>query len=540
MPNSSVAAQPTQAAEESASRRHIRPAFIGPWIALLFPSRGIMHTVSAARGALVFSMLAHALLFGPLVILLISYGNTAYVHTNPTPAFLADGDTPGQIAVYEVRFKPLLAEVARWFESDRDLARTGFVCLFTFLLSSLLCAILIPILLPRVKQHEPLSEAAWNSYAIAVSQLPFLLWAVTFVGILVAQIHFWSLRQRAFGGFRMHDVDEIIGFTAVALMAWILILRLGRGALVVGNRAAIHPLAAACEHCGYDLTHVSREGVCTECGHTAQDTLTTQRRSGVEWESGAFAGLIRRMAAWIRTSNELLLHPRSFYQRLHVTQPPNRAEQFAWMHYFALGVCSWAWMLTLFVSDQGTHTESTVVQAEVAILLLLGIGFALLGQLFWGVLVTGGGMFIVLLITLPFLQREFHGYFATTVTILTLISLGIIPICAWLVNRGIGGLMALWWFWRGYLHDERGAAKITAYESVYLWLPWLWFTLLFASFIFFDSWISELVASVRGIRRGMLAALVEPAVVLLGWTALAILWLFRFSRAAVDIRWANH
>jgi hypothetical protein len=519
-----------------------RSAFLGPWLAVSFPRSGILRTASAPRGALILSMVVHGLLFGPLIILLASYEKSAHLVPISNQAGDIDPATPGlqkPPSAYEVRFNPLGNELAKWFVTDRELARTGYLCVFTFVAALLYCAGLIPLLLPRVKRNNSLADAAWSAYAIPVSQLPFLLCAATVVGVTVAQMRFWSLKQRVNSGTWMRDFDELVIFACVVLFSFLLLLRLQRAAHVLGMRIPVRPPATVCEHCGYDLTHVSRDGLCTECGHTAQDSLTEQRRSGVEWESGDGAGIVQLLKSWIRTSNELLLQPRSFYQRLHVTRSPARAEWFAWLTYTALALFSWAWVLTLFIADQRNYPAPFTIRLAFAVILLLGLAFACARRMISGILVVGAGMLALLPFAIITSERLHHGYFASTVTILSLIGLGVVPMLAWVVNRAIGGIMSLWWFWRGHFHDDRGAEKVVAYESAFLWLPWLWFMLLFTSFIFFDSWMSEFVARLRGINRGMLAAIVEPAVVVLGWAALVILWMFRFSRAAALVRWAN-
>ncbi|MEP0846576.1 MAG: hypothetical protein HRF50_07110 [Phycisphaerae bacterium] len=243
---------------------------------------------------------------------------------------------------------------------------------------------------------------------------------------------------------------------------------------------AIEPaplFAPRCGGCGYDLSHQPADGRCPECATPVIDSLSERRRPGSPWESTGPGP-----APWLVTALMVLFSPRHFYRRLRLRTPIEPALRFAGWTYATLGLGAAVWLscMILFPSD-GPYPEEVPFAVGVA--------------------------------------------------------LTIVPLVCWFGHR-VGGatVCAAWIAWRS-LPDTEWAARIVAYESVFLWVFCACWGVLVSSFVLWGPWISDSVA------RQFFASVFRSAgeeVVLFGVTALcAALWLRRYVIAMRAVRWSN-
>lgn len=262
----------------------------------------------------------------------------------------------------------------------------------------------------------------------------------------------------------------------VAVATVLLIGRVGRAMRAAGRSEPGPTLPPRCEGCGYDLTHQPADGRCPECARPCDDSLSPSRRSGSDWEAtGAGFG------AWLATAKRVVFSPDSFYRRLRLRTPFDAALRFATWTYATLGVGAAIWITCMTALVEG----------------------------------------------LPLRDAQFFASVALT----------IVPLVCWFGHRlGGAAVCATWIVWRS-LPDTEWAARIIAYESVFLWVFCACWGLLVSSFMIWGPWLANSVA--RQFFNSVFGANGEE-VAIFGVTALcAALWLRRYVIAMRAVRWSN-
>lgn len=92
--------------------------------------------------------------------------------------------------------------------------------------------------------------------------------------------------------------------------------------------------ALLCEFCGYNLTGLSADGRCPECGRPIADSLP-RWRCPTAWERIEPTGNLGR---FFHTSAAVLFHPKRFYRTLATRLPSPRARSFARIHLWIAAI----------------------------------------------------------------------------------------------------------------------------------------------------------------------------------------------------------
>jgi hypothetical protein len=203
------------------------------------------------------------------------------------------------------------------------------------------------------------------------------------------------------------------------------------------------------------------------------------RRQTTMWEEKA------GRAAWTRTAFTALVLPRDFYGHARMRRADRAAARFAAWNYVLIGMAAAAWVgLAIIVANARYHAEGRHLDS-------------LCGALAYGLFAA---------------------------------------LACWLGHRAIGALVTTWWLIRGGLPDYRWAAKVIAYESVFLWTFCAFWGLFGATLVIGEDWLSRLLGTSFIYPLGMPP---EVAVLLGGTLALAAVWLWRYEVAYRRIRWSN-
>lgn len=82
-----------------------------------------------------------------------------------------------------------------------------------------------------------------------------------------------------------------------------------------------------CEHCGYGLSGLPDGGLCPECGKPVSDSLSEDGRVLPPWETQRLT-----LGNWLRTTGDVLTHPKGFFRRLRTREASSRSRVFALLH----------------------------------------------------------------------------------------------------------------------------------------------------------------------------------------------------------------
>jgi hypothetical protein len=232
-----------------------------------------------------------------------------------------------------------------------------------------------------------------------------------------------------------------------------------------------------CEGCGYNLTQHAQAARCSECGLDVADSLVPRRRRpGCLWERTE----PRSARLWIRCAMQVLIHPSRFYGQMRLRDS------------MASGLRFGLWSLA-----------SIVVGAAVAI-----------GTLY--TLVPTGDHW-----------RWRQMLFQSTAGTLWNVNLAI---GVHVVVTGLAFWISRFWI---RLPDTRWLIRVAAYELAFAWVFCAVWGLLFASFVFFQNWLST-----SGIRVP-LGAMPEHLAVIAAPSAMIVVALWRYSIILRAIRWSN-
>ncbi|MFQ5502504.1 MAG: hypothetical protein ACE5EQ_09430 [Phycisphaerae bacterium] len=241
-------------------------------------------------------------------------------------------------------------------------------------------------------------------------------------------------------------------------------------------------LPPRCEGCGYDLTHRSSEGRCTECGLDLDASLTPDlRRPGCEWQRRGGAN------GWLASSLTLVVSPGYFYGRLKLRTPPDEDVWFARRHFVALGIFGafFAGAMTFMIG--------------------IKVGSAPPTGVFCGI---------------------------------PLIALLLVPLVCWVVKRLVGAIVTSWCVVFDALPDASWMKRVIAYETAYLWVFCFYTMFLTATFVRFEDWMTRLLSPY--LPRLFGGILPEVAVVLFGNVLIGLAWFWRYRIAIHRVRWSNY
>ncbi len=262
-----------------------------------------------------------------------------------------------------------------------------------------------------------------------------------------------------------------LGFLAAGLLFFWLV-RAGIGARTT-DVLPLQPLR--CDECGYDLTHVSADGRCSECGiATAHSLDLSARRVGVEWETSV------TLASWLGANRTLVFQPTAFYQQLTMRKGEGYAFRFAFWNCIAIGVASCVSILGMFIKEERNFGIDEFVG------------------------VTSFGFLVPCIV-------------------------------AWAINFVVGAIACVFaLFWR-IVPVFAHVSKVLQYESSFLLVIWIYFMGLAWTLVLFDDWMTKFLRDFLGVY--FFSA--ELIFVLISVPALLIIWLRRIRRAMMLTRWSN-
>ena len=333
---------------------------------------------------------------------------------------------------------------------------------------------------PLVHRGGRLWASYWRSWRVGLAWLWPVTWCMLLWGTLYVKGEITDFPQwfEDVTGGRDYWVWLHVPFVAFAvyLVVWLRLAVRGleRAGDVVEDEA--DERTPLCEGCGYNLTHLSEGGRCTECGLDLQESLDPERRRrGVPWA--------RRRGAltWLETVWMVLVRPRSFYSRLRVRVPVDSDSGFAVRTYVLLGLMALLWGVLVTLAGCAVHNEEPPWQWDPDV-----IPAMVMVAVWWSA-------------------------------------------SCWWGARGLAALMFTWWAVRKRLPGARGVGRMIMYESAFLWVFSGGWGLLVMGLVVGADMIGPVV---------WMWTLVEGAVFFL-MIGLLVMWVWRFGVARRAIQWAN-
>ncbi len=332
--------------------------------------------------------------------------------------------------------------------------------------------------------------SVWASYCRTFRAASSVLGVVA-LGVLFFGVYFFARKWESltWTGSEYSDTTRLVNFVIELIEGFGIVASL---ALALGwlSRAVrgVEPghlelqLPPRCEACGYDLTHQPTEGRCTECGLPFTASLTPgQKRPGSVWMRQ------HGVKAWLRSAWGVLWSPRRFYGALRLRDGDSTERHFARWN------CALVWLL----ATGWTALAFTLYGLEIAFY-------------------NGTPNWRELAICIPF-------------------GLGV-ALATWAAQRIVGAIAATWWFARHTFPDGRWAAKIVAYESIFVWPTLIYLGLLAVSLVLSEDWLSNLFG---GWVRYPFRMPVEAAAVFIAIPAYLLPALWRYRIAGRAVRWSN-
>lgn len=277
----------------------------------------------------------------------------------------------------------------------------------------------------------------------------------------------WPLAER------LHMVWVFGLFTCIALLLrW---LEWSTTALTDAADPAQPPL---CEGCGYDLSHRSEGGVCTECGLPIHMSLDPAgHRQGAAWQRS------RTPKDWWHSTLAALLKPRQFYLTLLTRRASAESAGFARWHYPLIGLLGAAWFASLAILEGPGFNQNVEI------------------------------MLFACILTMVF------------------------PVVGWCLHRVVGSFVFDYAALQGTPADAGRLRRAMDYETAYLWAFCIFNGAMLTSFILFEDWVSYLVTG-RGLYW-VAGIPLEVFLVAMGNLALIIGWVLRYRIIIQCTRFAN-
>lgn len=280
--------------------------------------------------------------------------------------------------------------------------------------------------------------------------------------------------------------DEDFGMTLADPRFYVLFLApAGLGLLLARIGSVFWSVAASqdtedesplCEGCGYDLTHRPTDGRCTECGTNIDESLSPGlRRPGSAWQQNP------SLFAFLKTSFQMLALGSKAHRSLLARKPDRAMLLFAEIHYALIGLAAATWALACFVITEENNPGEILIAVPLAVM-------------------------------------------------------SVVPLFGWLTHRFVGAVVTSWWMLQGMLNRPHVVSVVHHGETAFLWMFCLCNGVLITSYVLFEDWLREEFGRSLWILFGMPP---EPAALLMGSGVLILVWLRRYHRGLLAVRWAN-
>lgn len=160
-----------------------------------------------------------------------------------------------------------------------------------------------------------------------------------------------------------HD-DEIAGGLGLLNGIWLL-WALYRG---VGARHPTPPIERPplCEACGYNLTGMTMESRCPECGEAVADSLGPHVRPGPPWESARGRGAAVWLSAWWRCTVDPVIRPHRFGRQVQVGSSTIRHRSFLLVNMIPMALAGAFALIGCYIAD--FHRSPLLSDPELAYL----------------------------------------------------------------------------------------------------------------------------------------------------------------------------
>ncbi len=381
------------------------------------------------------------------------------------------------------------AQLSIAFEQLFDRGSTDGVVFFVLrVFATILIASLVgtAILLSDVHRAGPIRSSILRALRI-VSCAP---WMLAFFAIMTAcitlPIEYCALAPGSLIPSLGPPAEAIGLFPSIVLsIAAFIVLSLRAARLAGDALPAPVKRPPLCEGCGYDLSHVSTGGVCTECGLPLAKSLELDAvRPGNRWESR------RKPKEWLHSSRAVVFKSTVFYQTLKLRTSIDAATEYSRNHFVLMGIGGGIWILVLCVI---ASLESRPL----------------------------GNSDYFIAVFLPFLGSVW------------------VPCAGWVLHRMVFSIAFIAWMLTSSIPDARWLIKVREYETAFLWLfcafNGTWISLV----IVHPAWMKELLALYRSLNLPQLGLPLEIVGVFAGNAILIVAWMLRYRRIHQAIRWSN-
>ncbi|MBN2561235.1 MAG: hypothetical protein JXQ75_09925 [Phycisphaerae bacterium] len=222
---------------------------------------------------------------------------------------------------------------------------------FAYVLLALLCS-------PWGAADEPLDASMGWALERAWLHTPHTVLVVLLAGSLLVSLgrarqeEFWGPTSEAVHrlAFHVRNAEEIgaLGcFAAGTWWLWGLLRSIGTPRKT--RRVALPP---TCEACGYNLTSISIEGRCPECGEPVAQSLGPDARSGTLWQRRREAG---RWRAWWRCAIDPIVRPVWFGRQLRLRDPGTDHRWFLAAHLPPAFLVAWIGTVGGYITSTGRN-----------------------------------------------------------------------------------------------------------------------------------------------------------------------------------------
>ncbi len=505
-----VAISMEQATVNESQVRAVVPTWVAalaaPYRYVLSPGSAVRCMVNSTAWVTRCCFFVHLVFYIATVVLLVMWNDTVQTH------WVADNNSYKPVVE-----KLTLAEVWSQWHPDGDMTETLGLALAIAAAYGILALNMAWFLMPTVHADGSAIRSFRRAFYAVLSGTG-ILWLLTAIigSTFVALTNHFEQVERMF----MRGYEFVIPLTILSgcciLIAWL--SRAARSAAFPPVQTDFPP---RCESCGYDLTSLSMEGRCPECGLVVAESLSPGRRPGSVWQ--VESGMLRGARAVIRC----IATPRDFYSRLKLRVSPQIACRFVWPQHLMLGILGGVWLfLMLVIYEHSTDIE--LLWSPLIGSLLFGLLCLWLHRLVGGIL--GGVWLFLMLVTYAHVT-------ASMLLWIPLIGGLLFGLLSWWIHRLMGAIVVTWWIVRGLLPSADWARSIFCYESSFVWVFALFNGFLFSTIFSNGSWISD-IAKNLGLWH-LIGLDLEPIVMLVGNVILFCCWFYRYHVAVAAVRWSN-
>lgn len=474
--------------------RHVRPVDLSavPLLALLRPARCGEVLASAPAPAFVAYFLASLLIYTAVLVGLMIWNETltrVWVMGTPPPYTSAPSTAlTWPAGDWEVHSRTPGEVWAEWRVSAIAgiLGPAESTAIVVLVFGTLIVYVLAWLHLAFVHR----SGSAWASYRRTFRVASAVVWPVALATLVCGSVCV-SLEHAVCRGDLPNVYFHSGGYWLSGMVPTALVLVLLW--LGVAFRRTSLPfdqsqLAPRCEGCGYDLTHRPEQGRCPECGKPVDESLVRARsRPGCAWSRS------RTIASLVETNWTVLRHPSRFYRTLALRDMSDTVG-YGEYSYALFMACAAIWIVVCAIAvgwQYGFEDILTEVKERPSFLLI------------------------------------FSAVYIFTPAVLL-----------WVIQRVVAALIGSYWLLRGALPDFRWWAKVTIYETSFIWAFLCYWGLLTLSLVIWNRWISALL-DVGPWSSTPLGMAPEEAVLVYGTLLLAVAWCWRLIVAGRAIRWGN-